>query len=87
MTEFLSGFLGALAVMALLSAGVAIGWQAHKTFVKHTTHVAEPLAEKERRKLSEEQQAFDMVRNYSMERAYGMVDDVLNSAGTGGDSR
>lgn len=87
MTELLMGFVGALALIALLCAGGLMGWFAHKTFVKHTTPTAEPPGEKERRKLIEEQQAWNIVQNYSVERAYGMTqDDDAALKQAGGDS-
>jgi len=73
--NFVLGFLGALTVVALIAVGGACGWFAHKTFVKHTTPVAERPEEKERQRLRAEQQAFHLLQNYSTERAYGMVSD------------
>jgi hypothetical protein len=75
MTEILLGFAGALAVIALLATGGVIGWHLHRAFVKHTSPVAEPLGEKERKHLIEEQEAWRTVQSYSTERAYGMVRD------------
>ena len=75
MTNILLGFVGALAVIALLATGGVIGWHLHKAFVKHTSPVAAPPEEKERRRLIEEQQAWNTMQNYSMERAYGLVKD------------
>ena len=74
MTEILLGFVGALALLILLFCGGLLGWFAHKTFIKHTTPTAEPLAEKERRKLIAEQQAWNQMQNYNLETAYGMTD-------------
>lgn len=79
MTEILLGFVGALALLILLFCGGLVGWFAHKTFTKHTTPTAEPLTEKERRKLIAEQQAWKQMQNYNLETAYGMTDQ-------GGDS-
>lgn len=87
MTEILLGFVGALALITLLSGGGLAGWHLHKTFVKHTSPVAEPPGEKERRRLIEEQQAWNIMQNYSAERAYGMTQDddaALKQAGGDG---
>ena len=69
--EFLYGFAGALAVFALLGLGFFVGWKAHKSSRVIT---AEELGEKERRRLIQEQEAFKLVQNYTVERAYGMED-------------
>lgn len=73
--NFVIGFLGALTVVALFVGGGIFGWCAHKTFLKHTTPVAEKPGEKEREMLKAQQQAFRVLQNYSTERAYGMVTD------------
>ena len=84
MIEILLGFVGALVLLALLFAGAAAGWFAHKTFMKHTTPAAEPLSEKERKKLVDEQNAFRQMQNYSTEQAYGMnIDDYTHRGGDG----
>jgi len=84
--NFVIGFLGGLAVVALLSVGGLCGWNAHKTFIKHTAPVAEKPGDEERRRLREEQQAFRELQNYSTERAYGLiVDDAQRLRGTGGE--
>jgi hypothetical protein len=75
MIQILLGFVGAMTVIALLFIGGVIGWFLHKAFVKHTSPVAEPPEEKERRRLIEEQDAFKTLQNYNAERAYGMVRD------------
>lgn len=72
--EFIYGFAGALAALVLLGIGYFIGWKMTANRRKVT---AEELGEAERRKLKEEQEAFHLVRNYTTERAYGMVDDDL----------
>lgn len=85
MIEILLGFVGALVLIGLLAAGGALGWIAHKTFIEHTTPAAEPLTEKERKKMVEEQQAFRQMQSYSVEQAYGMNnDDYIQRSG--GDS-
>jgi hypothetical protein len=85
MIEILLGFAGALALVILLFCGGLLGWFAHKTFIEHTTPAAEPLTEKERKKMVEEQQAFRQMQSYSAEQAYGMNnDDYIQRSG--GDS-
>lgn len=85
MIEILLGFVGALVLIGLLAAGGLLGWIAHKTFIEHTTPAAEPLTEKERKKMVEEQQAFRQMQSYSVEQAYGMNnDDYIQRSG--GDS-
>lgn len=83
MTEILLGFAGALAVIALLFTGGVIGWHLHRAFVKHTSPVAEPPGEKERKRLIEEQQAWRTMQNYNADRAYGLTqeDDALRELG------
>ena len=73
--NFLIGFFGGLAVVALIGAGFAGGWVARGAFARHTAPKAEQPGEAERRKLIEEQQAFNHIQNYSTERAYGMIQD------------
>lgn len=83
--NFVLGFLGALTVVALIAIGGACGWYAHKTFVKHTTPIAEKPGEKERQRLKAEQQAFHILQNYSAERAYGMMGEPELQKDHGGD--
>lgn len=71
MEYVLYGFAGALAVIALLGLGFFAGWKAHKNSRVIT---AKELSERERRRLMAEQEAFNMVQNYTVERAYGMAD-------------
>lgn len=86
MTEILLGFAGALLLIALLAVGGLVGWHLHKAFVAHTSPVAEPPGEKERRRLIEEHQAWKTMQNYSVERAYGMTaDDDEQFLRNGGD--
>lgn len=84
MIEILLGFVGALVLIGLLAAGGLLGWFAHKTFMEHTTPAAEPLTEKERKKMVEEQQAFRQMQSYSAEQAYGMNnEDYIQRGGDG----
>lgn len=84
--NFLIGFMGGLAVVALLALGGACGWNAHKAFMKPIIR-EEKLEDVERRRMEDEEQAFDILKNYSLERAYGMLDDDPRRRGAGGDSR
>ena len=83
---FLFGFLGALAAVVLAVAGAAGGWQAHRLFVRHTCRQAEPPKQAESRRLEQEQKAFQLLQNYSAERAYGMMqeEDLNGHRGTEG---
>ena len=85
--SFLIGFLGGLTVVALLALGGACGWAAHKAYTKSSVVRAEELEDGERRRLEEGEQAFDILKNYSMERAYGMLDDEPRRRGGGGERR
>jgi hypothetical protein len=84
MIEILLGFVGALVLLSLMFSGAALGWFAHKTFMEHTAPTPEPLSEKERKNLVEEQKAFRLMQNYSTEQAYGMNnDDYIQRGGDG----
>ena len=85
--NFLIGFLGGLAVVALLALGCCCGWFAHKTFSRPAAVRAKEPEDAERRRIEEEEQAFGILKNYSMERAYGMVDDAPRGRGVGGERR
>lgn len=71
MEYVLYGFAGALAVIALLGLGFFVGWKVHKGSRVVT---AKELEERERRQLVQEQEAFRVLQNYNIERAYGMAD-------------
>lgn len=72
---FLIGFLGGLSVVALIGVGFTGGWWAHKAFIRHSAPKAEKPGEEERRRLIEEQKAFELLQNYSTERAYGLMNE------------
>lgn len=75
--SFLYGALGTLAVMILFLGGAFAGWKAHDWLDKRTQKkTAKELTEDERRKLQEQQEAFHVLQNYSVERAYGMVPET-----------
>lgn len=71
MEYVLYGFAGALAVIALLGLGFFVGWKVHKSSRVIT---ARELEERERKQLTQEQEAFRLLQNYTVERAYGMED-------------
>ena len=74
MQYLIYGALGTLAVLALLTLGVFIGWKANNSFRIHSTRVAaEEASEEERRQLLAEQKAFESMLNYNPETAYGMT--------------
>lgn len=85
--SFLIGFLGGLAVVALLGLGYVTGWFAHKTFSRPAAVRVKEPEDAVRRRIEEEEQAFELLKNYSMERAYGMVDDEPRGRGVGGERR
>lgn len=78
---FVIGFLGGLAVVGLLTVGVALGWKAHTLFARHTAPKVQSPEARELEQMKATQQAFRELSNYSMETAYGMRDDSV-----GGDS-
>ena len=65
---FLLGLAGGAAVVGLLLAGGFVGWQLARRQARPT---AEALPEGEDRRLREEQEAFRLLQNYTVERAYG----------------
>ena len=65
---FLLGLAGGAAAAALLLSGTILGWQLARRQVRST---AEALSEGEDRRLREEQEAFRLLQNYTVERAYG----------------
>lgn len=67
MEYVLYGIAGALAVIALLGLGFFVGWMVHKG---RRVITAEDLGERERRRLMQEQEAFRLLQNYTVERAY-----------------
>lgn len=76
--EFLYGFFGALIVIGVLGAGIAIGWKAHGIKTSNSYRVsAEKLNERERDKLIEQQRAFHAIQSYGPEVAYGMSQSSL----------
>lgn len=75
MALFVYGFLGALMALLLFSSGAVVGWAVHRFYAKSQTPSVESPGEQERRRLIEEQQAFRLLQNYSVERAYGQLND------------
>lgn len=65
---FIIGFAGGLAALGLLGAGFFLGWQAAR---RRSGPGAEAPGEEETRRLREEQEAFALLQNYTVERAYG----------------
>lgn len=75
--SFLYGALGMLAVIVLIFGSAFLGWKAHDWFDKRTQKkTAKELTQSERQKLQEQQEAFRVLQNYSVERAYGMVPET-----------
>jgi len=67
------GFFGTLVVGGLLAIGAALGWRSHEQHVARTTPTPPEVDEMELKRLIEEQAAFNMMQNYSAERAYGLT--------------
>lgn len=80
--EFIIGALGALLTVALFAAGVLLGWRLKGLDVKRLQHKADPVTEQEARRLKEEQEAFSMLQNYTVEDAYGMNRDFRIHGGS-----
>ena len=66
---FLLGMAGALLCVALAGLGFYFGW---KTYPRVHRAEAPSLTQEERQKLIDQQEAFRMLMNYSVEDAYGM---------------
>lgn len=83
MGNILYGALGAIIVIGLFAAGVYFG-RRYKPDSPQAPEVAKgptPEEEKELRRLTEEQQAFGRIVNYTVEDAYGMNSSSLTSEG------
>lgn len=65
---FIIGFAGGLAAIGLLLTGMYLGWQAKG---RQAPPGVEAPTEQESRRLQEEQEAFHLLQNYTVERAYG----------------
>lgn len=65
---FIMGFAGAAVVLGLLGAGIFLGWRLAKG---QLPPAAEAPTERESQRLREEQEAFQLLQNYTVERAYG----------------
>ena len=68
--EILYGALGALMVLLALTLGLALGWKARDLLKIHRTVRTEN--EEEKRRVWEEQQAFEHMLHYNMDTAYGL---------------
>lgn len=83
MTSFLSGVLGALAVVVLLCTGAILGWKAHAFVWEHRAPEAAPQhtpTAEEIRRFKEDQEAFEAMLHYSPEMAYGVTGNALQDA-------
>ena len=81
MTYFLLGAAGTLAVLGLVSLGAFCGWKARERFQQKAV---QEVREEERRRVEEDQRAFNDMLNYNIDTAYGMTGSVENLFG--GDS-
>lgn len=78
--DFVIGFAGAFLCLLLLCTGVVVGWKLKTADYERSVRVtAEKVGETERKRMQEEQEAFELLQNYSVERAYGMADAVKES--------
>jgi len=68
---FLFGILGCFLSLALFASGFAAGWKLRCRLPDIT---ADPISEREKSRLQDEQQAFRTLQNYSAERAYGIYE-------------
>lgn len=72
MSYFLYGAGGVLLALALLAAGMLLGWKGRGAWQEHTKQaVVKEATEEEKRQLEEEQRAFRGMLNYNAEMAYG----------------
>lgn len=65
---FIIGVAGALTVLTLLGVGFFMGWQQAG---RKAPPAPKAPTEAERHRLREEQEAFHLLQNYTVERAYG----------------
>ena len=73
MEYLILGAGGVLLVLAVLAAGVVLGWKGSQAWQKHSRQrVAEETTEEERRALEAEQRAFSSLLNYNADMAYNM---------------
>lgn len=81
---FIYGILGGLVVLLLLGIGVLTGVLIAKYLRPRAAVQPELTAEEaqereeERRRLIATQSAFQILQNYSTERAYGMMNDIAS---------
>lgn len=84
MSYLVYGAGGMLAVLALLAAGMLLGWRANDAFGKYSAQrAAEEATEEQVRQLAAQQQAFESMLSYNQDTAYGLQSGV--SAAEGGD--
>ncbi len=81
MKNFFRGAAGTLAVLGLVSLGAFCGWKAKERFQQKAV---QEVREEERRRVEEDQRAFNDMLNYNIDTAYGMTGSVENLFG--GDS-
>ena len=79
----LYGIIGFIAAAAVFAGGYAFGARLVRYRSKRTQSAEEKqrIAE-ERERLRKEQEAFHTIQNYSVERAYGMLQDDLRGDST-----
>ena len=72
--DFIIGALGALFVLAVLVAGVVIGWKLKTEDIKRCAPpvTAEELTPAQKRAIKDQQDAWQQVYDYNVETAYGL---------------
>ena len=76
MPYVLWGILGAVLALGLFAGGFVAGWKVNNLCRKKSVAAAaEALTEEEKRKLREEQLAFQQLLNYNADMAYGLSEN------------
>ena len=84
MTEIYLGLMGMTSAIIIFTAGIYLGRKFDSLFNNNQNqnnpdsrefHPAPPLSESERRRIRDEQEAFQILQNYSVSDAYGLNAD------------
>lgn len=78
---FLYGIIGAVIALGLFIGGVFAGWKAHAKLYRVTPREPTQAEKIELLTQEEEQKAWRMMRDYNVDRAYGMNRDPMQEAG------
>ena len=74
MIAVLCGAAGALLVLTVLMLGVSVGWNARGRLVRPSA--ASEESEEERKRIREDQRAFEDMLHYNIDTAYGLNDGL-----------